>query len=202
MRIQEIAKLCRKRKIVKLYQVGDEQWVSNGSAIYPLHGLPRMERDNLFTVMDVSNSSQDDYFYDEQTIQRKDPAFPICFEDYCEGEELGEKEELVISYHWEHVQGIKTSSGTVFFDSELLKPFEGDYGFYIRFSPQGVPYIAVKKGMILIGIVFVKDVLTPDILEKMSGFCLRCRLAYENLAPKDEMEENQIHFYQDGEGKE
>lgn len=202
MKIKEIARLCKKRKRITVYRVGNTQWVSNGYAAYPLHGLPKLEEKSLFTMFDIPEESRDSYFYREEQVEPRDTGFPISFEDYFEQEEQAEPEELVISYFWENLKGIRTSSGTVFFDAELLKPFDDDYNFYVRLSPKGVPYIAVKKGMILLGVIMIKDVLTPDILEKMRGFVSRCRLAYENLAPKDEAEENQIHFYQDGEGKE
>lgn len=202
MKIKEIARLCKKRKRITVYQVGNTQWVSNGAAAYPLYGLPKLGEESLFTMFDIPQESRDSYFYREEQVEQGDTEFPISFEDYFEREEQAEPEELVISYFWEGLKGIRTSSGTVFFDSELLKPFDDDYNFYVRLSPKGVPYIAVKKGMILLGVILIKDVLTPELLKEMNGFCNRCRLAYENLAPKDTGEESQLHFYKDGEGEE
>lgn len=53
MKIKTLAALCKKAGVFYLYdRITDdgevaEQWLGNGGAVYPLHGLPYMQENNL-----------------------------------------------------------------------------------------------------------------------------------------------------------
>ena len=59
MKIKSIAAICKKNKNIAIFERysddGDilTQYISDGSAVYPVVGLPQLDKESLLTIFDV-----------------------------------------------------------------------------------------------------------------------------------------------------
>lgn len=82
MKIKSIAAICKKNKNIAIFERysddGDilTQYIGDGSAVYPVIGLPPLDAESLLTIFDVPEKDRDNYFVKTLGI----PA-GISFED-------------------------------------------------------------------------------------------------------------------------
>ena len=80
-----------------------------------------------------------------------------------------------------------------FVEASYLRPFgdvERDYmEVYERRTPDGLPYFAVKTGIMLLGIVFPVRVITDRFVKDLSYLARGCEKTLENEKEKTEEEE-------------
>lgn len=83
MKIKTLAALCKKAGVLYLHdRITDdgevaEQWLGTGGAIFPLHGLPYMQENNLFTLFDITDKQQEKIYFRHEQL----PTKAINFED-------------------------------------------------------------------------------------------------------------------------
>lgn len=100
MKIKTLAALCKKAGVFYLYdRITDdgevaEQWLGNGGAVYPLHGLPYMQENNLFTLFDITDKQQDKIYFRHEHL----PTTAINFEDVDPKESILDREKLTIGH--------------------------------------------------------------------------------------------------------
>ena len=74
MKVKKIGALCRSMGVCILYdEVSDDgeirrQWISNGNALWPVSGLPMLEKDNLSTLFDFSENQVKEMLIDEKEL--------------------------------------------------------------------------------------------------------------------------------------
>lgn len=93
MKIKSIAAICKKNKNIAIFERysddGDilTQYIGDGSAVYPVVGLPQLDKESLLTIFDVPEKDRDNYFVKTMGV----PA-GISFEDTDETERHVERE--------------------------------------------------------------------------------------------------------------
>lgn len=150
IKLKQIESICKKRKTVITTEAAGSQWIGDGSAFYPVSGLPKLTRENIFTIFDVPWDKRENFYFD----QRELPG--INFEDVDPTEKLCGKGDSYVIYNGLTLCPIAASQGLMLLDAKYLKPFYGtDDGFdvYERINSQGVSYFAIKQGFILLGII-------------------------------------------------
>lgn len=74
MKIKSIAAICKKSKRVVLYSKrnieGDivQQYISDGSAVYPVSGLPALDEESILTIFDIPEKQREDWFVKDADI--------------------------------------------------------------------------------------------------------------------------------------
>ena len=98
MKIKSIAAICKKNKNIAIFERysddGDilTQYIGDGSAVYPVVGLPQLNKESLLTIFDVPEKDRDNYFVKTLGI----PA-GISFEDTDETERHVERRGILQS---------------------------------------------------------------------------------------------------------
>lgn len=87
MKIKSIAAICKKNKNIAIFERysddGDilTQYIGDGSAVYPVVGLPQLDKESLLTIFDVPEKDRDNYF-----VKTLGVPVGISFEDTDETE--------------------------------------------------------------------------------------------------------------------
>lgn len=129
MKIKSIAAICKKNKNIAIFERysddGDilTQYIGDGSAVYPVIGLPPLDAESLLTIFDVPEKDRDNYFVKTLGI----PA-GISFEDTDATERHVEREGISIIYSGRTLKPIRTTRGLVFIESRYLAPVAGRAG--------------------------------------------------------------------------
>lgn len=188
MKYSKIASFIKKSKRLVVHDPKDaEQWISDGSAAYPVLGMPKMTAKELLTFLSFQENDNIDVtewstggmnFSDtdqrEQLIERFGPTLLIG------------DEECTVFY---------TTIGALLVKAAYLVPAYSHYGdgelsYYLRYSGEN-PYIAVKKGLYMIAAI--TPVQTWDIgnatLARYKEFCRLLELANDNMKSGEEGEE-------------
>lgn len=153
MKIKSIAAICKKNKNIAIFERysddGDilTQYIGDGSAVYPVIGLPPLDAESLLTIFDVPEKDRDNYFVKTLGI----PA-GISFEDTDATERQVEREGISIIYSGRTLKPIHTTRGLVFIESRYLAPVADVLDvleLYERRTTDGAPYIVAKAGFLL-----------------------------------------------------
>lgn len=157
MKIKSIAAICKKSKRVVLYSKrnieGDivQQYISDGSAVYPVSGLPALNEESILTIFDIPEKQREDWFV-------KDADIPdgINFEDMDSSEQIIERAGLSIVYAGKTLKPLQTRHGLIFMESRYLAPISDVLDvmeLYERATPGGEPYIVAKAGFLLQAVI-------------------------------------------------
>ena len=167
MKIKQVESLLKKTKYIVLYNDGDKsQWVSNGAAAYPLHNMPWLDEDTLFTILDVASDSRDKYTF--QSAELSSARFD--FDDVSPNEKVLNRDMIQLCMDGREVEPLKTTHGIIFLDTQFLKPFtdEQSVELYERYTESGETYIVVKSGLLLLGVIMPMKVLNDTFVEMLS----------------------------------
>ena len=153
MKIKSIAAICKKNKNIAIFERysddGDilTQYIGDGSAVYPVVGLPQLDKESLLTIFDVPEKDRDNYF-----VKTLGVPVGISFEDTDETERHVEREGISIIYSGRTLKPIRTTRGLVFIESRYLSPVADVLDvleLYERRTAEGAPYIVAKAGFLL-----------------------------------------------------
>lgn len=187
MIIKSIAQICKSRKTAVLYETESIQWISDGNAVYPLYKMPKFNKETLPTLLDIPEKKVESY------VLRED-IFPKSLNrlDYDETEVSVSEFSLQLAYLGDTLLPLNTSHGLVFIDTQYLKPLKdlSIIQFFERETTNGVLYIAVKSGLLLVAIILPKDIITKNFLETMNTLYIECNESYLNNERKREKEIN------------
>ncbi len=170
MIFKNLTALCRQRKRIWMY--GDPegvQWVSEGNALYPLHGMPGMTGEVLARVFDVPEKDIGKYSIKQEAV------LPAVFDysDAAKGAELLLTPEPIILKRYDAILcPVQTSRGLMFYDPELLKPLrdlQDTLTIHERATKDGTVYFAVKAGFLLQAIILPKKVDNVLLLAELQG---------------------------------
>ena len=151
MKIQKIQALCKSAKRIMI--INDSklgiQWLSDGTAIYPLFKLPRLSEENIFAMFDIPADKQGKIYYDERDRLPE----TLDFGDTAEGEQLVNLEPFGITAYGRGLEVFRGSEGAMLVDKKYLAPFDDSVAYYERVRRGGRPYIVAKEGMFISGII-------------------------------------------------
>ena len=181
MKIKSIAAICKKNKNIAIFERysddGDilTQYIGDGSAVYPVIGLPPLDAESLLTIFDVPEKDRDNYFVKTLGV----PA-GISFEDTDETERHVEREGISIIYSGRTLKPIRTTCGLVFIESRYLSPVADVLDvleLYERRTAEGTPYIVAKAGFLLQAVIMPYDVINQQFVESLQDLTRECEFS-------------------------
>ena len=190
LKLKQIESILKNKKTIITTFAGGCQWLSDGSAFYPVSGLPKLDRDNIFTIFDVPVEKRAAFNFQEVTP----PA--ICFENTDAGEQLIGLSDAHIVFEGRTLAPQPTSQGLAFLDVKYLKPFFGvkeGFDIYERINAAGESYFAVKAGFLLLGLIMPVKVSLEKFIGITGAWHNMAALALEN-----EHESKLQEYYQQG----
>ena len=145
------------------------------SAVYPVVGLPQLDKESLLTIFDVPEKDRDNYFVKTLGV----PA-GISFEDTDETERHVEREGISIIYSGRTLKPIRTTRGLVFIESRYLSPVADVLDvleLYERRTAEGAPYIVAKAGFLLQAVIMPYDVINQQFVESLQDLTRECEFS-------------------------
>lgn len=188
MKTKPIISLCSKSHRMELCQDADRgaQWLSDGHALYLLGGLPDLTTDILCSMYDISEKNKDKIvFRDESELPEH-----INFDDIEEYNLTACPLDISLKYGGDILIPLKTELGLFFVNNEYLKPFSDsqfeELSFFLRYSPErGFHYIAVKRGLLLEGLILPIE-LKDDFVNKLGDIWSLSSVALKNIKELEE----------------
>lgn len=183
MKIKSIAAICKRdKRIVLINKCGEyggivAQYISDGSAVYPICGLPELNEESILTIFDVPEKDREKWLVKCDALPKE-----INLEDTDESERPIVEESISILYAGLALKPLKTRRGLVFIDSRYLSPLTDApdvLGFYERITPYGMPYIVVKAGFLLQAAIMPCDVIHEKFVERLQDMTRQCALSLE-----------------------
>lgn len=154
MIIKKIAKLCKARKRIALYvdKRGSCQWIGDGCCLYPLYGMPELDEETVFAVLDIPEDKREGY-----TVSYEAWPNTINADDEADERPLLNSPCGIV---WKDTKlmPMRTSLGLWFYSPDYLDPLRDleNFEFYERETPGGQPYLAIKTGLLLRAIILPK----------------------------------------------
>lgn len=192
MKIKAIEAICKSEKRIFIFNDADCQWISNGCAIYPLRGMPRLLEENVFTLFDIPEGKRDKIYFSmsDELPENYD------FSDYNSAEQIIERGDISLCVNGRTLEPLKTSHGIIYINARYLKPFddsENGVGLYERIGKDGSIYIVVKEGFFTVGVICPYDIITASFCDALNELARLSDVAYENKIrnEKESMEEEE-----------
>ncbi len=185
MKLKDVSALLRSGRTIIISEGRDCQWIGDGSAAYPMYGLPAMKKENLPVLLDIPESKQDSY-----TIQNT--VLPFSEDDNT----LNEYEitDLKTDINYRGVTlSVFVGSGRLFFvKPKYLKPLGDmpDRRYFARIS-NGTYAIAVKEGFFLRAVImpFVNIVDEDFVAVMKTIYSLSADILISNKEELEKQEE-------------
>lgn len=155
MKIKKIAQICAGQKTIYVHNQeckGDlvRQWVGDGSAMYPLDGLPYMDDEALLALMDVPIDKRDKW-----TVRDVGLGSLVSLDDIDPDEVDILPYDLTVNTGRTLMPFDGGARGTLWIQQRYLAPTDDiDIVRYCaRPATDGGRVIAVKSGLVLMGII-------------------------------------------------
>ena len=182
MKIKSIAAICKKNKQVVLFnRYGDSgtisQYIGDGSAVYPISGLPELDEESILTIFDVPEKQREDWL-----VRYRDIPEGISFEDTDATEKIIEQGNLSIVYSGKTLKPLQTRRGLVFIESRYLSPVSDVLDvleLYERVTPFGAPYIVAKAGFLLQAVIMPCDVISAQFVQRLQELTRQCAVSLD-----------------------
>ena len=194
MKIKKIIDLCKKSGTLCLYEGAAAQWISDGSAFYPLYDVPGFDENTLCRTFDITEKQQSKIRFGFDVYL---PA-AYCFDDHTEGEILCEQSPVSIEQGTSVLIACRTTRGIMFLDRKYLVPLENTAGrmpeIYERTAENGQLYFAVKSGLILAAVVLPCDIISTYFVGQLRALYEQCCFALQNRSSDGDGAEQQSMF--------
>lgn len=199
MKLKQIEAILKAEKTIIVSETPACQWLGNGAAFYPVYNLPKLTQNNIFTMFDIAEDKRDKFYFEEREL----PSF-INFEDGDESEQMLDRGTIAFYAQGRTLEPLKTSQGIAFINTRYLKPFadlQAGYELYERTDKNGEPYIAVKSGFMLLGVISPYDLVNEEFINKLEAILKLSRITFFNKQKKSksESEYKQIEFEEEAE---
>lgn len=182
MKIKSIAAICKKNKQVVLFNRYSDsgtisQYIGDGSAVYPISGLPELDEESILTIFDVPEKQREDWL-----VRYRDIPEGISFEDTDTTEKIIEQGNLSIVYSGKTLKPLQTRRGLVFIESRYLSPVSDVLDaleLYERVTPFGAPYIVAKAGFLLKAVIMPCDVISAQFVQRLQELTRQCAVSLD-----------------------
>lgn len=150
MKTTKISSLIKKRRYLAIHTSGNEQWISDGVAAYPVQGMPVMSDSQMLKHLDLQPKDKVDVInWEADKLETKD-----AIAEETEIKEFGPS--LLIG--GEEYASLYTEIGLLLVNEKYLAPVHTDTSdgvltFWLRYN-SGNPLIAVKKGLFLLALIY------------------------------------------------
>lgn len=198
MKLKQIEAILKSEKTIIVSETSSCQWLGNGEVFYPVYNLPKLTKENIFTMFDISEDKQEKFYFEERKLPQG-----INFEDCETNEQILDRGALSIRIQGRTLEPLKISQGIAFINTRYLKPFSDStmgYELYERTDSFGRPYIVVKSGFVLLGVLFPYDLVNEEFLETLKTLLSLSQITlsnkYSSNKLKDEAEQDSLDdFY-------
>lgn len=197
MKLKTVLQLLKAKRRIILYESDDGQWIGDGSAAFPLHGLPTMKQENLRSLLDVTEKQ-----FAQMDVSSE--RMPFSTDDNVIGEIMLTHCGMVMHYRGYELIPLTSGAKIYYVQSGYIKPFGGidDISYDVRKLEDGSEYIAVKERFLLRAVIAPFDAVTDEfvgILNKIYGLSMNAlsekrerhrqnieRSEFQNLAFEEE----------------
>lgn len=201
MKFKVIGNICKKKKTAIIFNrvtvnsAGMEvhqQYISDGSAIYPVIGLPYIDEEILLNMWDIPEKQRDSWVVNSLPT----PDF-IDFRDTIAVDSQVKEINFVLYHNQSKLRAIATSRGIVFIDLGYLAPLADSFDvmhMYERISDDGQLYIVVTAGLWLQAIIFPYKIIDKDFIEKLDYIANECEtsLKWQNSVKLEDLSQIQL----------
>lgn len=206
MKFKVIGNICKKKKTAIIFNrvtvnsAGMEvcqQYISDGSAIYPVIGLPYINEETLLTMWDIPEKQRDSW-----TVRTLPVPDCIDFRDTIAADSQVRETDFVLYQNQSKLRAIATSRGIVFIDLGYLAPLVDSFDvmqMYERINDAGQLYIVVTAGLWLQAIIFPYKLIDKDFIEKLDYILNECEtsLKWQNSAKEEDLSQLQLKVDQE-----
>ncbi len=180
MKTKKCFDICKKSGVFYVYQAEhDEQWLSDGSACYPITGLPMLTEDSICKLYDINDTQRNKCCFEFFV-----GTPPILVSDSIPNESDAEMWDITIAIKDKIVIPISTEEGILFVDIKYLAPFtdmpNGDMRLTIRDGINGKKYVCVKFGLIAYAFIAPVDVINDEFVNKIEKLYSQSKIALSN----------------------
>ena len=167
MILKNLAAMCRKRLFIEMFHdVNNMQWIGEGHAIYPMIGIPEVNKEQIMFLFDIPEKNR-------AKCMVVDLGYNIEeFYDVSDGAADNEVQIMppAMMTGGNLLTPIMTSQGIAFFNAEYLKPVSdcGDLSLYERYTKSGELYFVAKSGMMVEAVIRPEEVKLKELLEQMT----------------------------------
>ena len=188
MKLKALAALCKREGAFYLYDNVDadgvihNQWLGAGGAIYPLAGLPRIEKENLIAMFDITEKQREKIHFQHSYL-----PVHINFEDVDPEETMLDRTYITLGYGGRVIKPLFTRGGLELMDLDYLKPLADvadDLELYERHTKGGT-YFAAKMGFMLVGVIMPLNIIEESFVENIERLARKCRAALELKAEQE-----------------
>jgi hypothetical protein len=157
VKIGKVAQLCKANRHIMLVNVPDEdkkpaQWVGTEQAIYPLYGMRTMDKNQLYTIFDVTEKQASKIAFTE--LEAEKIAFRLDAHDFTES---GIQPLYInITYMGSIYRPFNTSKGIRLVDRCFIMAMTKDVElltYYERQMSDGKIYIVARLGYLIVGMI-------------------------------------------------
>ena len=168
MKIEKVINLCKRHGSISIYENAGVQWITDGSAIYPLFGCPKFDETSLCSAYDISDEKT-------QIIFEKLPRC-VDFSDNTENETEVTRGAPIFGA----LVPITTSHGVEFIQSKYLAPYSDSddnmLRIYERTNAAGMTYFAIKDGLMLVGLIMPYDCINEAFVKRLKDLAEQCEV--------------------------
>ena len=169
MKLKKIAAICKAEGTAILWDVTDSegvvhQWICAGGSSYPVEGLPYLTQEQMTRVLDLSEKQ-----IEKMKIEHTPAPKSFDFSDTADGEIEAKEWPFSVVYGGTVYLPVSCEERTLFLDFARLTPIVAEYkdiSVWLRESPNGLSYYAIKAGMLCVGIV-APSVGLDELAERM-----------------------------------
>ena len=167
MIIKNLAARCRKRKRIDIFsdKARDIQWIGDGSAYYPMYGIPWVDKEQVLFLFDVPEKNRTETIVIEKgNIQKA--------LDVSDG--AADNEAVAINlpmfFGGKMIYPAITSQGIAFYDADAFNPIKDteDAKLYERYTDKGELYFVAKAGMMVEAVILPLNIKAKELLERMT----------------------------------
>lgn len=157
MKTSAILSMVKRRRNASIFfdPREDRQWIQIGGNIYPLDGMPYLDKETLMIMMDVPEEKRDNYFITCENMPEKHIALTT---DNAQGDTPAYKAWMSIMHIYDELRAVyigEEKDDLVLVPEEAFRPIadsEKDYLLYAR-EVDGVKWIVAKDGFQLIAVI-------------------------------------------------
>ena len=188
MKLKKIESLIKRSKSVAIVENGGAFWLGNEQAMYPTY-FEHMDFDTLMTVFDLDEKKRESITaVASALIARADTS------DTCAGELPLKRHAMRIAWGKPLLAlYVGLDAREIFYiDERFLEPVsdaKDGVELYLRRDRIGQPYIAIKSGMLLIGLVEPEAVVNKLMLEQLKTLYELSAATLRNMQTEPELQE-------------
>lgn len=186
MKLSKIEKVLKRTAEIDIFAVDDSevQWIGNRYAWFPLYDFPKLRADDVYKIINIEDAERKKH----EVCEVGREIFRFDFSDYTDDESEPVRQFCTFNNLGATWLPIQYEPDRVFIVDECcLKPFysdkDNDYEFRVRKTDSGSPYMVVKRGMEIAGIINGFIVGDDGFIEAINDLARMIRLTRDAMCP-------------------